>query len=107
MRPRCCFRYLTFFGINMMQNPQPHCRLRATGVRLQTPTGVTPTRPAVRSLRPAACSLSPCRRTTRRTLAVLFIAAGARTQPLTLVQPHLHANLAVGGVGFREAVIDV
>ena len=24
MRPRCCFRYLTFFGINMMTTLSPH-----------------------------------------------------------------------------------
>src|SRR6188508_77507 len=43
----------------------------------------------------------------RRPVAVLFLAADTRHQPLTLVEPHLHADLAVGRAGFREPVVDV
>src|SRR5688572_6262067 len=39
--------------------------------------------------------------------AKFLFASDARRQALTLVEPHLHADLAVGGVGFREPVIDV
>ena len=46
-------------------------------------------------------------RRARRALAVFLFAADARPQPLALVEPHLHADLAVGGAGFREAVVDV
>ena len=61
-------------------------------------------------------------RTTRATIAVaiaiamiaaaaaaakFLFTAGARRQALALVEPHLHANLAVGRVRFREAVVDV
>src|SRR5688572_19000785 len=73
MRPRCCLRYLTFFGINMIDSPY----------------------------------LCPPRRSARRAVSVLFVATDARHEALTLVEPHLHANLPVGRVRFREAVVDV
>src|SRR5688572_17709449 len=72
MRPRCCLRYLTFFGINM-----------------------------IRYL------LRPSRRPPRRAVPVLFVAAHARHEALTLVEPHLHANLSVGRVRFGKPVVDV
>src|SRR4051812_21339256 len=76
MRPRCCLRYLTFFGINM-----------------------------VRYLLPAL--VRPMVGPTRGPIPVLFIAAGPGNQALTLVEPHLHADLAVGRARFGKAVVDV
>src|SRR5262249_47147361 len=42
-----------------------------------------------------------------RAFAVLFLAAAQRYQSLSLVQPHLDANLPVGRIGFSKAVIDI
>jgi hypothetical protein len=54
MRPRCCFRNLTFFGINMMQIPSDAVgyRLQAAGLRRRLASGPT-------SLQAAACRLQP------------------------------------------------
>src|SRR5260221_6027821 len=46
-------------------------------------------------------------RATRRAFPVFLFAAPLRHQALTLVEPYLDADLAVGRVGFREAVVDV
>src|SRR5262245_19628610 len=101
MRPRCCFLNLTFFGINMMRNPQMLIPVEA-GLqprRIGDPEGPPP----------QASSLSPsCRRgsaAARSAFPILLFTANARTQPLALVQPHLHADLAVGGVGFGDPVV--
>src|SRR5262245_45055054 len=72
MRPRCCLRYLTFFGINM-----------------------------IRYL------LRPTRGAPRRPITVFLVATDARHEALTLVEPHLHADLPVGRVRLREPVVDV
>src|SRR5829696_4380713 len=114
MRPRCCFRNLTFFGINMMQTSNAvGYRLRAPGCRHCLAPGPTP---------PVACSLGllrpgslHSRRPTRTaipvaaavTVAVFLFAPNAWPQPLALVQPDLHADLPVGRVAFGEAVVDV
>src|SRR5688572_4546778 len=81
MRPRCCLRYLTFFGINMMSNPY-------------------------RSREPRLSSVAALR-TTRRPIAIFLVTADPRHQALALVEPHLHADLAVGRARFGEAVVDV
>src|SRR5690349_11034733 len=39
--------------------------------------------------------------------AEFLFTSDARGEPLALVEPHLHADLSVGGVGFREAVVNV
>src|SRR5688572_16922554 len=80
IRPRCCFLYLTFFGINMTMSP------------------------SLFFLSPSGFPLRP-RRATR--LTVLFFAADARRQPLALVEPHLDANRPVGREGLREPIIHI
>ena len=40
-------------------------------------------------------------------LPVLFLAPRARCQPLALVEPHLHANRAIGRKRFGKPVVDV
>src|SRR5262249_30178620 len=97
MRPRCCFRYLTFFGINMMQtlylaaelaeNAEPNISLRV-----------------LRALRLISRS---CLRPPWRAFAVLFFATAQRHQAFTLVQPHLDPDLAVSCIRFRESVVDI
>src|SRR5262249_22938599 len=71
MRPRCCLRYLTFFGINI------------------------------------ACLSPGARGSPRRALPIVLLATSQRHEPLALVQPDLDADLTVGRVGLREAVVDV
>src|SRR6266545_2618736 len=93
MRPRCCLRYLTFFGINIELDP---CRSR---FRVPGSQFVFRFASGFGSLR--------SRRAARRPIPILFVTSGARHQPLALVEPHLHANLAVGRAGFGEAVVDV
>src|SRR5271168_5201743 len=77
-RPRCCLRYFTFLGINMVSEPLSHRR------------GLTIARPAHITACIAACivQLPP-----RHVLA--------------LVDPALHADHSVGRIGLRETVIDV
>src|SRR4029453_8114062 len=48
---------------------------------------------------------APARCTARGT--IVFFAADPRRQALALVEPHLHANRAVGRECFRKAVVDV
>src|SRR5262245_20570406 len=97
MRPRCCFRYLTFFGINISEFPYvrratchvPHVRRatcdvpRVTWARFLSRSGWSPRR------------------------AVVLFAADPRHEPLALVEPHLDADLAVGRARFGKPVIDV
>src|SRR5262245_51660100 len=51
--------------------------------------------------------VAPRLRTPRTALTEFLFTTTLRHEPLTLVQPHLDANLAVGGAGFGEPVIDV
>src|SRR5215471_10318448 len=51
--------------------------------------------------------LRSCLRPPWGALSVLFLAAALRHEPFALVEPNLDADLAVGRVGFREAVVDV
>src|SRR5689334_14816628 len=55
-----------------------------------------PDLPSARPLWPAWCSFS-----------IFFFTTTLRNQPLTFVEPHLDADLAVGGARFGEAIIDV
>src|SRR3954447_12420358 len=64
--------------------------------------GASVSSPWLRPARPAVAVAIPV-----ATAAVLFLTAGPRPEPLALVQPDLHANLAVGGVCLGKAVIDV
>src|SRR5438552_2866226 len=91
MRPRCCFRYFTFFGINITTIP-------ASGNWVISSSGNSITR------LPNSCAPlgSP-----RSALSVFFFSAPQRHQALALVEPHLDADLSVGGVRLGEAVIDV
>src|SRR4051794_19316117 len=120
MRPRCCLRYLTFFGINMMSVPyRSHClvltsqfvfsfavrfrvRRSGSGSNLNANRAAR-TRMRERSLRASAAFL----RAPRTAIAILLVTTHARHQALALVEPHLHANLSVGRARFREAVVDV
>src|SRR5215475_9610460 len=81
MRPRCCFRYLTFFGINI-----------AVVLYLV--------------IRPDS-TLRPGLRPSRRPFPIFLFATALRHQPLSFVEPHLDADLAVRRVRFGEAVVDV
>src|SRR4029078_6603373 len=101
IRPRCCFRYLTFFGINIGLVPGQF-------PTSQFPTPKTPNsslRLVFGSCEVAELSPRPAGGAARR--AIVLFAADARRQPLTLVEPHLDADRAVGGERLREAVVDV
>src|SRR3954469_16633358 len=64
---------------------------------------------SISNLHSAICIswLRPRLRSTRRALSVLFFPSTLRDQALALVEPHLDPDLAVGRVGFGEAVVDV
>src|SRR5438874_3559184 len=106
MRPRCCLRYFTFFGINIgttLVLPGPPRRNPPYVPSLTRGAG------AAEALRPGEAD-PPLRspgRPSRSPVPVFLVAAQARHEPLALVEPHLHANLAVGRVGFGEAVINI
>src|SRR5438874_434806 len=99
MRPRCCFRYFTFFGINMTK---PFATMNAK-----------PAKAAKKIWLCALCglcvprSLRSCLRPPRRPLSIFFFAAALRYEPFTFVKPDLDSDLPVGRIGFREAVVDV
>src|SRR5262245_6664899 len=46
-------------------------------------------------------------RPARRAFPIFLFPSALRHEPLTFVEPHLDANLAVGGVGFGKPVVDV
>src|SRR6185503_19099020 len=86
IRPRCCLRYLTFFGINI--NAFLYLWIdrsinRSMDLSLSAAAGRAPRLP------------------------ILFLAARLWREALALVEPHLHADLSVGRPRFREAVVDV
>src|SRR5688572_19705843 len=56
---------------------------------------------------PWAISPLPSSRASSARGSVIFLASDPRREPLALVEPHLHADGAVGGEGLREAVVDV
>ena len=103
MRPCCCFRYLTFFGINMMNYPLTS----ASGFSSQLTVRACRTSSGLPSScrRPRALASLCARATARR--PVIFLAADLRHQALALVEPHLDADDAVGRVRLGEAVVDV
>src|SRR5215467_7450918 len=105
MRPRCCFRYLTFFGINITAIPWAGGAGQAGGAGRKTYVS-RPACPACPAY-PALCLLRPGLWPPGRAFPVFLFASALRHEPLTLVQPHLDADLAVRRVGFGEAVVDV
>src|SRR6266567_7245021 len=84
MRPRCCLRYFTFFGINISSS-----QLSVLSYQLARGSWLAA------FLERAAGHRVLCRLT-------LF-----RREDFALVDPHLHANHAVGGARFREAILDI
>src|SRR5262252_2144142 len=84
MRPRCCLRYFTFFGINIVRYPW-----------------------SGRSHLPDLPDLGARSRPPRRAFPVLFLPSALRHETLTLVQPHLDSDLPVGRVRLGKAVVDV
>src|SRR5262245_41448269 len=107
MRPRCCLRYLTFFGINMMHSSSGRQRLEGRegleGITLLACPAL-PAHPAYPAL-PAR--LRSPGRPSRTAVPVFFVAAHAWHESLSFVEPDLHANLAVGGARLREPVVDI
>src|SRR5260221_12341785 len=97
IRPRCCFRYLTFFGINIKAILAiwkfGDVKIWKCGSHFKIPTF-------------QHSQTSPGSRRPARGPVVLF-PADARGQALALVEPHLHADAAVGRERLREAVVDV
>src|SRR4051812_7419145 len=81
MRPRCCLRYLTFFGINIKSLSLNQTLLLALA----------------RELPRLERSGSHCRR--RLTLLL--------AEDLAFVNPSLHADHAICGPRFAESVIDI
>ena len=144
MRPRCCLRYLTFFGINMdyslprfrlgsgpravrrvfrlrlllparrgrsghRRQNRSRCaaspgvalhRLRRFGSRSDGP------RPTIAI--PVAIAIPPLRTRCAPRLGLIAQSFALTTrQNLALINPALHADHAVSGVGFTESVIDI
>src|SRR5436190_23872459 len=89
MRPRCCLRYLTFFGINMRTVPRSF-QLPASGY-----------------LPPPSWSSAPARGRAPARRPVILFTADPRRQALALVEPHLHPDLPVGRARLGKAVVDV
>src|SRR6266850_7209960 len=120
MRPRICFRCLTFFGINMINASCPWSVVsgqlqRTTDHELLTILTVFPTRSsAVRTA--SALALAPSSGTALALAHARFInrigtcAAGHGrfgVQYFAAVDPNLHANLAKCGFRLSQAVVDV
>src|SRR5271163_2200715 len=84
-RPRICFRYFTFLGINIAIVSFPN--LSRTAVRQNLP----------------CCELSGY----DRSVFFFLNLRGALRNVFALIDPALYANHAVGGVGFRGAEINV
>src|SRR5262249_15836894 len=89
MRPRCCLRYLTFFGINIDSVPSYQLSVASSdqqpGLYWQLATDNWLLEGAGGHLR----------------LAFLL------RQNLTFVDPHLHPDYAVGSTRFAEAILDI
>src|ERR1700756_1588055 len=85
MRPRCCFRYLTFLGINMT-------KFSVLGSQYNKP-------------RPAA-SLPPLSERPGRYGCGLLLLLLLR-ENFSSIDPALDADYAIRGFGFGEAVFDV
>src|SRR5580704_9617292 len=88
MRPRCCLRYLTFFGINI--------------VRFPVETGLAPSQPrqAAALLKILKCSCGA--HFARRRCFALF-----RWENFAFINPALYANHAIRGARLGESVIDI
>src|SRR5579883_2899222 len=82
MRPRCCLRYFTFFGINI--------RISSQSSAVSPPLWLPARRGSERAARDRALRFPLLLR-----------------ENLALVDPHLHPDHAVGGAGFGEAILDV
>src|SRR4029450_13185357 len=100
MRPRCCFRYFTFFGITILVilalaigdwRLAIDLRLTIQSALAHRPSPIP---------RPPPAHGAPRR-------PVVLLAPDARDEALALVEPHLHADLAVGGARLGKAVVDV
>src|ERR1700758_2756745 len=95
MRPRCCFRYFTFFGINITNFP----------VEALLATSFSPraalTLPARDVASYVSTKLKPARCRRRLRLALLLL------QDLALVHPALHADHAVGRASFGKSIVDI
>src|SRR3989449_4954471 len=87
-RPRICFRYFTFFGINIVLFSLPlHARAQPRQVQQSCPCSL---------LLRHCCSF-----------AFVLNLRSALRNVFALIDPALHADDAVGGIGLREAEIDV
>src|SRR3984885_8365421 len=89
MRPRCCLRYFTFFGINIKS------ALSLQAVSFQS------TQPVILTAENLKLTAISKRSHTRRLLALL----GRKN--FALVYPAFHANHAIRGPGFGKSVFDV
>src|SRR5579864_588740 len=99
MRPRCCFRYFTFFGINIESalfcHPEaPSFGAEGPGRRANRSRSLRATKSRV-----WRASLKSARRRNHFPLLLL--------QDLALVDPALHPNDAVSRARFTEAKVDV
>src|SRR5262245_6968047 len=104
MRPRCCLRYFTFFGINIAESSGLEGREgqdRQEGCFPFPP--FLPFLPLLPNLLASFCSGRP----SRSPLPVFLFTTAQRHETLALVQPDLDSNLSVGRVRFRETKIDV
>src|SRR5687768_15674984 len=97
MRPRCCLRYLTFFGINIA--------VTLAGSASRDPAYTVAVNQSVwggfrrrRTRRP----LRPALRSPWRPIPVFLVAADPRHQALALVEPDLDADLPVRRARFGE-----
>src|SRR5262245_34891595 len=105
IRPRCCFRNLTFFGINMRNHPLRQRRHGGT----EATEGGEPSLPALLSRVPASLSssFSVLSASLWRRLPLLQSAMGPQRVLLALVDPAAHADLAEAGARLGHAVVDV
>src|SRR5215813_8663756 len=102
MRPRCCLRYFTFFGINISQFSVSRLSVTSSALRCSLFTYHTVAGRKANGEwgpRSAAALEGPCRCRLRLALAL--------PQDLALVHPALHADHAVRGPRFGKAVIDI
>src|SRR5262249_54782465 len=93
--PPCCFRYFTFFGINI-----------TSSLRCQPPNRQPPTSKLINLGVGSWESAASASRSTARS-PVVFLATNPGSEAVARVQPDLDADRAVGGERLREAVVDV
>src|ERR1700691_3031124 len=96
MRPRCCLRYLTFFGINIKISSQSSAassqKNRPVSRFLALQSNLGPL-----TLKRSGAAHFAC----RRRFALL------RRENLAFINPALHADHAVSGTRFCETVVDI